>query len=205
MARTIYVKKARKDQQPCMSPSCKHTSRAISAGMPYKHFSMKLTYGGVRKVYHEDCHIPQSHRTTSRMGEIYDAQEEAENAMPQEPDETGTLETIASDFAQTVREVGEGYTESADNMEEGFGHSTFMSDELREKGESLEEWANDLESLDFEEFDEVEAREQARNDSDLEDGDEDTPEVEEAVEEARSTWWEEQVEKLNSELGNCPV
>ena len=69
---------------------------------------------------------------------------------------------------------------SASNMEDGFGHSTYQSDELNEKADSLEGAAD--------EFDEDSARDDAKEDL----GEDATEEeIEQAVEEARDEWAEE--------------
>ena len=52
--------------------------------------------------------------------------------------------TSAEDAAQEMEE-------KADNIEEGFGHETMQSDEIREWGASIQEWANELDNIDTEE------------------------------------------------------
>ena len=95
----------------------------------------------------------QSELTSSKMAGIYAAQEHLSDIID-------SLETVddltdaAQTFADAVREVGEEYRESQSNMVDGFGHDTSMSDELGEKADMLDDWANDIEYLDFESFDE---------------------------------------------------
>ena len=140
MARTHQVKKSQKQHR------CSACGQPIEIGQPYKWFKMKLARGGVKKSYHETCTIPPSHRTTSRMGTIWDAQAALDLSGAE------SFEAIRDEltaFAETVREVANEYTESADNMESGFGHATYQSDELREKGEALESWADDLDQWEF--------------------------------------------------------
>jgi hypothetical protein len=212
MARTHVVKKAQKDQGRCMSPDCTHESREITVGMSYKHFSIRAYKGGrgTKKVYHVNCFVPASHRTTSaQLGMIYDAQEGAEKALaslaPEEAD-ASTFESIAADAAQGIREAGEMYVESADNMESGFGTSTYISDEIREKGDGCESWADEIESVDFEDFNEEDARSDAEGeyaDEDMTD-DERVDAIEEAVESKRQDWFDEQVSNLENALHNQP-
>ena|SRR5262252_4666361 len=146
MAQTHYVKSRRVGKKGAYQLTCKSCGKPIEIGQPYKWFKQKTTYGGIKKSYHPDCKIPPSHRTTSRMGVIYDAQDTLD---------FGGCETVEDcqaelqSFAETVREIGEEYAESADNMEDGFGHETYQSQEIRERAEALEQWADDLESWEF--------------------------------------------------------
>lgn len=158
MARTTYVKKARKDQGLCMSPNCRAESREIKAGDPYKWFSIRSHRAGrgQRKQYHPQCPVPRSHTTTSaQLGTIYDAVEAAESEMASlDSYEIGDLEVIGQAAAEGIREAGEMYGEGADNIESGFGHETYVSQELREKAEGCESWADEIEQVDYDEFDE---------------------------------------------------
>jgi hypothetical protein len=56
------------------------------------------------------------------------------------------ITAIVQQAAEGVREAGEGYTESGQNIEEGFGNATYQSEELVEKGETIEGQADDIES-----------------------------------------------------------
>lgn len=206
MARTHHVQAAKKAQGNCQSPDCKRENRAIEPGMSYVWFSIRSHKGGrgQRRVYHPECRIPASHRTTSvQLGIIYDAQDDAQRAMADMSASctADELQAVADAFASSVREAGEMYVESADNMESGFGHETSMSGELREKGEMISSWADDVEQGDWEEFDEeaalMEAREQA------EDGDAD--EIDSLVEDARQEWWDEQQQKLQDLIDQSPL
>lgn len=210
MARTTIVKAARKEQPGCMSPTCTHESRAIPVGSSYKWFKLKLTYGGIRKVYHTDCNIPQSHRTSSQhLASIYDAQEEAERAIGGLSPDCGAdeIRNIAEQAADAIMEAAESYRESASNIEEGFGHSTYVSDELNEKGDSVEEWAEEIRDVDIEDFDRSEV---ATDDVDREDFPEDDEAAyEEAVEahvnSQEEEWFDNATAALQDVLGQCPV
>jgi chromosome segregation ATPase len=46
--------------------------------------------------------------------------------------------------AETIQGVAEEYRESAEAIEEGFGHSTYQSDELNEKADEIEDYANTI-------------------------------------------------------------
>jgi hypothetical protein len=149
MARTHFVQqRGRGKKGPFKELRCSTCGQPIEVGKPYKWFKMKTTYGGIKKSYHPDCEIPASHRTTSRMGAIYDAQTQLGNDLAQAEDFDSIREVLEA-FAQEVRQVAEEYGESADNMESGFGHETYQSQELRERSEALEGWADEIEQWDF--------------------------------------------------------
>jgi hypothetical protein len=188
MAQTHTVAKSQKEHR------CSACGQPIEVGQPYKWFKMKLARGGVKKSYHPGCNIPPSHRTTSRMGAIYDAQA-ALNLSGCE-----TVEDVQSElqsFAETVREVAEGYAESADNIESGFQHETYQSQELREKSESLESWADELEQWEF--------SGDAEPVQDEEDVPDEEPESDDDYEARLDTWRDEVRDDAQNEVDNCPV
>jgi hypothetical protein len=187
MAQTHTVKAAQKAQR------CNTCGQPIEVGQSYKWFKMKLARGGVKKSYHPGCNIPPSHRTTSRMGQIWDAQEVASNGIFG-AESLADIEAELQSFAEAVRSVGEEYTESADNIESGFGHETFQSTELRERGEALDSWADDLENWEFtgdEEPDE-ETYEPENEDDDT-------------FEDAHQAWLDNVQQEASGEVDNCPV
>jgi hypothetical protein len=192
MARITTVRKRTVGKRGPQSMSCATCHQPIEYGQPYKWFKAKRSYGGVRYNYHPDCHIPPSHRTTSRMGTIYDAQESFD------PGETiDDIESALSEFAQTVRDVAEEYRESASNIEEGFGHSTYQSEELAEKAETLDSWADDLESVDLDTDEPETADDETPDDTDQQ--------REAKLAETIEAWLEEQREKARDAVNECPV
>jgi DNA repair exonuclease SbcCD ATPase subunit len=56
------------------------------------------------------------------------------------------FEQVLDDTAEAVTEIAEEKRESADNMEQGFGHETEQSAELNEIADELESWANDIDA-----------------------------------------------------------
>lgn len=206
MARTTYVKATRKDQGSCFSTQCKHPGEPIKKGDSYKWFSIRAYRGGrgMRKQYHADCTVPRSHTTTSnQLGTIYDAQDAADdalNALDQMEAVVEDFQQIAEECAAGIREAGEMYSEGSDNIESGFGHSTYVSDELREKADACESWADNLESLDFEDFDSDEVRAEletdAKDDPDLD--------VDEELESRRMAWFEDQAQRLQDAINDQP-
>lgn len=164
--------------------SCRFCGKSIEYGQPYKWFASKIGRMSRRSNYHQGCKIPPSHRTTSKMGTIYDAQEEF--VAGDSPDE---IRNNVSAFAEVVREVAEEYRESAQNMEEGFGHSTYQSDELTDRADQLESWADDLDSVDIE------------DDEPTEDDLDEDEELEDKIEE----WLDSQREVAYNAVNESPV
>jgi hypothetical protein len=234
MARVTHVKSRQGPRKEGKSAEmrCSKCGKDIAIGEPYKWFQSRIGYSKVRRNYHSACSIPRSQTTTSRMGEIWDAEDALDFSGCKTADD---FTQALSEFAAVVREVGEGYGESASNIEDGFGHETSQSAELREKAEALEEWANDLESVDFDDFDaaamdrrEAEIKVAVEmgiagaatlDPADLHDAlmeldnfDEfeqrvnelAEPEVDEDSEEWQA-WFDEQEQKAMDETGNCPV
>lgn len=143
MARVHYVKAARASRQ---ARRCHGCSKEIKVGDPYKWFANRIGRMSSRKNYCENCRIRPSDMTTSpNLSTLYAAQEAAEDAAAKAE---GSLEDaqIVRDYAEGVREVQSMYEESAQNMEDGFGHATYQSEEIAEKAAACESFADELDS-----------------------------------------------------------
>ena len=186
--------------QPLPNHTCDKCGTEITVGSSYRWVQIKSgPYGGRTLIRCSVCPSwRQSELTSSKMSGIYAAQEHLSDVID-------SLETVddltdaAQTFADAVREVGEEYRESQSNMVDGFGHDTSMSDELGDKADQLDDWANDIEYLDFESFDEEEPEQ-----ADFEDEDEfETAHEEwEANQEAH---WEDQRSVLMDASDECPI
>jgi hypothetical protein len=108
--------------------------------------------------------------------------------------------------------------EAADNMEEGFGHETYQSQEIREQADQLESWADEVEQVDIPEApdtDEVECEaEWHEEDEEDRDGDVcpkcggDTPQMVEADDVEGGTiddWKEEARNAAQEAVDNCSL
>lgn len=119
---------------------------------------------GHRNIRCSACPPSIAERTPGRAGEFMMAQQNAEGEIAQWCGEMQNLLTaptpdaeslyaprdVLDGFADEVEGISQEMIESADNMEEGFGHATSTSDELRERGEDLESQASDVRETDFE-------------------------------------------------------
>lgn len=127
----------------CDYPQCAHEDREIAVGSPYKWIQPS---GGAMRSRHADCPSwnvwEYSSSLSARIAEIQhgtaDSIESVEDA-----------EAWAADKAQEIRDLAEEKRESAQNMEEGFGHETSQSQELNETADQLEEWADEVENVDL--------------------------------------------------------
>lgn len=164
---------------------------------------IKFRHGGKRiRCMKSECRFRASDMTSSdKLSQLYGAQETAEdNALDwAAKDGVEALQDIRNELVEQVREVSEGYGESADNMEQAFPNGSSQIDEIREKADNLEQWASDLENLDFDEWD----------GPDLDDGEEepkkDSEEVKNTDGQTPEEWADHERDKLLTEVGNCPL
>ncbi len=146
MARTNYVNKARKAQG-----DCNYCGKPIEAGTSYKWVAIKTSPRSSRRMArHADCPAWKASEltTSSQKSAMLSACESAYDAIGAWSAEDGidALEEIVQQAAEGFREAAEMYRESAQNIEDGFGHATYLSDELNEKADQCDSTADDLES-----------------------------------------------------------
>lgn len=133
-----------------------------------------------------DCRFRQSDLTNSKMSGVYAAQETAEEAIDAWDGETSDdLQAILSECAEAAREVAEEYRESAANMESAFPGGSPTIDECNEKADEIDSWADELESVDFDDKPEDDEDEDANEDEDGDKDEEKKRKREEALEEWR--------------------
>jgi len=186
--------------QPQPNHTCGKCHTEIKVGDPYKWVKTKSgPYGGATKYR---CHTCPSWRpselSSSKMAAIYGEQENLGDVL-HEGQDVDSLEGLRDAFAQTVREVADEYRESADNIVDGFGHETYQSDELAEKADELEGWADEIDSTEFDSFDDEQPEE-----GDFEDED-DYDAATFDYETNEESHWDEQREALQNVTDECPV
>ena len=175
--------------------TCQKCHEPIEIGMAYKWVAPRAHRAarGVKQNRHTSCASwkPSELTSSPMLATLYAAQEAADEAMgslsaPEDTDDAEAylddLRSIGSEAAEGVREAAEMRTEASDAIVDGFGHETSQSEELRDEGEQLVTWADDIECVTFEDFDE-------------DDVDED----------ALETWAQQQVETLSDELSASPL
>jgi hypothetical protein len=135
----------------CDYSECQITDRQILPGQAYKHITPKSgPYGGTQKSRHAEHPTwnvwEYSSSLSARVAEIESHFEPGEYDSVE--DVQGHLEDIASEIDELASEKNE----AADSIEDGFGHETYVSTEIREQAEALENWAEEVRSLDIPEF-----------------------------------------------------
>jgi hypothetical protein len=172
--RPVFLRVTEVDKtRPKPNIVCEKCGTEIEPGMPYKHITPKSgPYGGRQRNRCMPCPTWRPSETTGsqHLAAIYGAQEAAEDSLAEWEADQGVdaLSEILTALAEGLGEAVESYNESADNIEDGFGHETSMSAELREKAESVESAASDIESAadELEEFDEDTATDEAEGEID---------------------------------------
>lgn len=228
----------------CNAPACTVQARRAERGLPdvgrtilpgMEYLTWKPRMGG-RRFRHAECGYPRpSELTTSdKLSQLYAATEAAEDSIsawaPGEDDnDPSELQDVLRTCAEEVRAVGEGYRESAQNIEDGFGHRTYQCDELEGKADELDGFADSLEQAadGMEEFDADTARPEAEQAvaqellgvahiehseimeqleaADIDTGDPYTTAVDAKLAEAREEWAERVRQEAQDALGECPM
>lgn len=170
--RIHLVQKARKSPGDC--GGC---GKEIKAGEQYKWAQGRFT---ARKLRCGQCAFKASDLTTSKMGAVYDAQDNARDEINSwTGEETEDLSSALQSLAEVVREVAEEYRESVEGIRGTFSESP-KADELEEKADNLEGWADELENTQFEELEPK------------------------ATEEEKQDWIDNQKSEAEGALDSCP-
>lgn len=156
------VTKARKDQG-----NCRVCTEPIVAGTSYK-WSRANRF--VPKIaWHTDCPQPRPSvlEGNARIAQVMAAQEDAHDRIDELADGDASeitaddITTVLNECAEAIREVAGEYEEAAEAMGDGFG------DETRERAETLNGAAEELDQVSIEERPEVD--EEADDDDEDED------------------------------------
>lgn len=156
MARLNYVKSFRGTSKTRDGNlTCGSCGEKIKPGDSYRWWANKLP--GARGSYRNircakaSCTPRPSQMKPGRTGQIMAIGEGLDDQLRDMSGftEVSEFESIRNDLASEVRSFGEEIEESAQNMEDGFGHETYQSQELRERAERIEEAASTLESAEI--------------------------------------------------------
>ena len=164
--------------------NCGACSEPIKPGDAYKYKNKKTgPYSSVKLSRHTGCPEWKASELTSSayLAAMYVADEDdpgIDVSCNDPEDIVGQLEARRDHFAQAAEQMAEIRNEAADAIEDGFGHETGQSAELREEGEYAESCAMELEGWSPQEFD--------------------PPEDQEDWEDAFEEWAEEQDNEITS-------
>jgi hypothetical protein len=141
--RVNRVAKAQKAQGNC--GAC---HQPVEVGEPYNWIKNRF---GPKRVKHARCgSFRASEMTTSdKLSRLYAAQESIEDfefSGDEGDDNLDDARSVMEAAADEAEQVGEEYRESASNIEDGFGSRTYQCDELDEKADACDEWADTLRS-----------------------------------------------------------
>lgn len=147
--RPVFMKVTVADKtKPLPNEKCGKCGVEIKPGMPYKHISPKSGPYGGRKLYRcAACPTWQvweySSSMAARLAQMEDTcSTEIANALSADD-----VQSALSAMAEEVRALSEEKREGASNIEEGFGHPTYASEELEQIADDLENWADEIESV----------------------------------------------------------
>lgn len=148
MARLNTVKSARRPRTAGKAmPKCGRCGKSIEVGESYLWWANRAP--GMRSGHKQvRCteHRPSiAEMTPGRRGQLYQLQEDVSNTLD-EAKEPGDVIAAAEQAAEGLRELASELQEGADNIESGFGHATYQSEEMAEKASELESLADEVES-----------------------------------------------------------
>lgn len=156
MAKVEEVKAARKDQGPCGRCGVE-----IKRGDPYRHASPGFRGPKLIRCMEYACRFRPSDLTTSKMAQVYASQEAAHDALDALVDGDFTdldeVTSILATMAEEVRDVAQEYTDAADAMGPA-------GEEMTEKADAIESYADDLEGVTFDDPPEWEAGDEPKDD-----------------------------------------
>jgi hypothetical protein len=152
--RLVFMTVTERDlTKPLPLYTCDHCHQPIQIGTPYKHITPKSgPYGGRKRTRHESCPGWQvwdySNSLSAQLARIsFDFWEQVDGA-----ESTDDVQSALDDASAAVEEIGDAKAESAQSIEDGFGHATEKSEELESIGEQLKEWADSISSADIPEI-----------------------------------------------------
>lgn len=153
--RLVFLTITKQDKaQPLPPDTCDACGKEIEVGTPYKWIAPKSgPYGGRKRTRHESCPSwnvwDYSNSLSAQLARIsHDFWEEIEGVASTD-DVTSALESAA----ESIKEIATLKAEGADNIESGFGHETTASEELRQVGEDLDNWAEEITQADVPDID----------------------------------------------------
>jgi hypothetical protein len=136
--------------KPLPPERCGKCGTEITPGTPYKWIKPKSgPYGGRLMVRCGTCPVWQrweyNHSLSAQLERIaWEAGESFDAGV----DTQSEVEEILATAAEEIRSLAAEKEESAQSIEDGFGHPTTTSEELTEVAEQLNSWADDVEQAD---------------------------------------------------------
>lgn len=152
-----------------------------------QYYEWSFRYGGTHRQHVSCGPVKQSQLTQSKMSGVYAAVEAAEAEIASAED-NDALAAALETCADSVDEVKDEYQESLDNM---ISQDGSIAQEVQEKIETLESFADELRNATFDEFDEEEPEEPTKPDAGASDDKLEEWEDEHGVWSTEHSQWEE--------------
>lgn len=143
--------------EPLPNHVCDRCRAEIKPGDPYKWIAPRSGPYGGRKMYRcGKCpawHVWEySSSLSAQLAQVSHEFGLALNGVESEDD----VQSALDEAADQIREIAGAKRESAQNIEDGFGHATYQSDDLNSLADDLESWADEVASATIPEFPEPE-------------------------------------------------
>jgi hypothetical protein len=153
--RPVFITKTERDltrPKPnlrCDFPGCEDPE--IRPGQAYMWIKPKSgPYGGSQRNRH------QTHRawhvweySNSLSAQVARIEHDADVDSAESEDD---VTSVLNDAAEAIRDLASQKREGAENIESGFGHATYQSEELEQQADDLESWADDVEATEVEDL-----------------------------------------------------
>lgn len=143
MARIHTIQKSAKEH------TCGRCATVLPKGSPYQKAAPGFRARDLIRCM--SCGFRQSELTTSKLSEVYAAQEDLQANIdswdPTEAEDAGDLETALQEAAERAREVAQEYTDANDGWTQ---NGASDNEQFTEKAETIEAWAEELENAYFE-------------------------------------------------------
>lgn len=148
ITKTVADKSRPKPNLRCDFPGCDVDGREILPGTPYKWIKPKSgPYGGRMMARHAQHPTWQVWDYSSSLSaQVARIEHDADLSGVETVEDA---EAVAQEAAEAIRELAEQKRESAGNIEDGFGHATYQSEELEQQADDLDSWADEVEAIDF--------------------------------------------------------
>lgn len=198
----VFMTVTRQDKsQPLPNRKCEKCGAEIEPGQPYKYIDIRTTYGGYTRYRCGTCPAWQRWEVSNSLSAQLERVSNDFSAAINGVEDPEDVRTALAEAAEAVREIAQEKEQGADNIEEGFGHATYQSDELREQAEALNSWADEIEATDVPELPEPEDEDcPTCNGTGLEQMTEECPECGGAGHVSRDEPTEDQIAEWQSEV-----
>jgi hypothetical protein len=128
--------------RPLPPIECDFCHLPIPIGSPYKHVT---PHGSSKRSRHQACPNWEiwelSSSWAARVAQVVDGLDLS--SIESEDDVQSALESLAAD----IRALADESQEAADNVEQGFGTATMVSEAAAERADALNEWADEIEGV----------------------------------------------------------